>query len=514
MTDPGDDIGRALSEAGRLFHGAFRLLAGEADGSVVACRSALDRAGDPGATVLVAGLRSTGKSSLVSSLWGDSDLLPTAVRDCTQTNTLIRAPREGEGDRRLFLHYLTREGGEEFAARGLAFHRLREVIAATLGPMGPKLDEPAAGGEGTAGARVRLAVDTVRRLFSEREDVHVIHEPATEQLEQLEQFLAHLDSPEYVPGGCVEKDWTERREYLMGRRRRDGRTLDVGKLLSLRLVEIVRATDRWGGLAPAIIDTPWVPAFHNARRADLVLREAERADIIVITALPEPFEFEPWVLEAFDRLPRLRGRTLVVFNQIDTIDTSCLFARGGFAETWARNVERLGVEGIGTENIFVSCARLPFLEGLRVVGTPAPAETAREDRLRAVLGEIRRLLLAGPAGRLAEKLVAACDPTDCGVEALRARLAGLMMREVRLDRAREACDAILAVNVLGLGAGREVSSGDAGSQSGAGGWPKVRARATDLLGRIRTLAPGASSRQGKGGRRSPMLGDGRPLFRD
>ncbi|MHC4201604.1 MAG: hypothetical protein ACYSU0_16585, partial [Planctomycetota bacterium] len=297
MADQTDGEGsRVLSEAGALFDEAELFLDGESE-TLAACRRAIARARDGRATILVAGLRSTGKSSLVSSLWGDSELLPTAVRDCTQTNTLIRAPSEGEGDRRLLLDYLTRDGSEEFAARGLAFHRLREVIAATLGPAGPKLDER------TPGERVRLAVDTVRRLFSEREDVHVLYEPATEQLEQLEQFIAHLDSPEYVPGGRVEKDWAERREYLMGRRRRDGRTLEVGKLLSLRLVELVRATDRWGDLAPRVIDTPWVPTFHNARRADLVLREAEHADIIVITALPEPFELEPWVREAFKRRP-------------------------------------------------------------------------------------------------------------------------------------------------------------------------------------------------------------------
>ncbi len=43
-------------------------------------------------SVLVSGLCSVGKSSFVCALWGDSDLLPTAVRDCTQTNTLTRQP--------------------------------------------------------------------------------------------------------------------------------------------------------------------------------------------------------------------------------------------------------------------------------------------------------------------------------------------------------------------------------------------------------------------------------------
>ena len=551
MVDQADcDI---VKEAGALFDEAGRFLDGESE-TVAACRRAIARARDACVTILVAGLRSTGKSSLVSVLWGDSELLPTAVRDCTQTNTLIRAPRggdnvvdptsprggdnvvdptsprggdnvvdptsprEGEGDRRLILNFLTHEGGEEYASRGLAFHRLREVIGATLGPTGPKLDE------GTPGARVRLAVETIRRLFTERDDVHVLHEPATEQLDQLEEFIAYLDSEEYVPGGRVERDWTDRREYLMGRRGRDGRTLKVGKLLCLRLVELVRATDRWGGSPLTIIDTPWIPTFHNARRADLVLREADGADVMVITALPEPFELEPWVREIFRKRPDLRGRTLVVFNQVDTVDTSCLFRRGGFAEAWAVNVERLGKDGISPENVYVSCARLPFLENLgaharygpdhlepdlRAHG-PAPAapdagkdgrnplETGRAAKLRSVLGKIRALASGGAAeGLFKNRLLAACDPADCGVESVRSRLVHLATGEARLARVLAAGEAMLAVDELEL------------SPESVGGWREVSARASALLGWLRRATPGVSER-----RRGPTIADGRPLFKE
>jgi hypothetical protein len=513
-----------LSEAGALFDEADRFLDGESE-TLAACRRTIARARDGCATILVAGLRSTGKSSLVSALWGDSQLLPTAVRDCTQTNTLIRAPRggdnvvdptsprggdnvvdptsprEGERDRRLVLNFLTRDGSEEFASRGLAFHRLREVIAGTLGPAGPKLDEK------RPGERVRLAVETVRRLFAEREDVHVLHEPATEQLDQLEQFIAYLGSPEYVPGGRVEKDWAERREYLMGRRRRDGRTLDTGKLLSLRLVELVRATDGWGDSPPIVIDTPWIPTFHNARRADLVLREAERADIIVITALPEPFELEPWVREVFKRRPGLRGRTLVVFNQVDTVDTSRLFGRGGFAEAWAGNVERLGREGVPPGNLYACCARLPFLEGLESGSARDPFDAEREGRLRAVLGKIRAFAASSddPTGRAVDgsadlfraRLLAACDPADCGVESVRSRLVALAEREVRLDKAREACEAIAAVDEIELVPGR------------AGEWSRIRSNSSALVRRLHAAAPEATDGRDRG----PVLPDGRALLK-
>ena len=58
---------------------------------------------------VVEGESGLGKSTFVSALWGDSELLPTAVRDCTQTNTLIREPRDDESDRSLLLAYLDRD---------------------------------------------------------------------------------------------------------------------------------------------------------------------------------------------------------------------------------------------------------------------------------------------------------------------------------------------------------------------------------------------------------------------
>jgi hypothetical protein len=248
-----------------------------------------------------------------------------------------------------------------------------------------------------------------------------------------------------------------------------------------------------------VIDTPWIPGFHNARRADLVIRESERSDVIVITALPEPFEPEPWLREVFQKRPGLRGRTLVVFNQVDTVDTSRLFGRGGFAEAWAGNVERLGREGIRPENLYVSCTRLPFLEGLRAGDVRDPLNAEREGRLRAVLGKIRALASArGPAGLFKERLLAACDPADCGVESVRSRLVEMMANEVRFDRTRQACEAVLSLGEPELAPGR------------AGCWLEVRSRAAALLRQLpRSTREEADERKPR-----PTLSDGWPLFKE
>jgi len=486
------DNRRLVEEARQIARQAQELLASASGDAAGVARAAAKRLLDEGWTVLVSGLRSTGKSSLVCSLWGDSGLLPTAVRDCTQTNTLVRVPGAGEEDRRIVLRFLDREEAVGFALRDLAYHRLEEVIREVAGLLGQRLDAM------PPDERIRWAVSTVRRLFEERPDVHVLHEPATEQVEKLEQFIEFIDSPAYRSGGAVEMPWSERREYLMGRRRPDGRTLEVGKLLSLRLVELVRATGRWGDSPPHLVDSPWIPTFHNARRADLILREAESADVLVIVALPEAFELEPWVDTAFRARPRLAARTVVVFNQVDTLDTSELFRRGGFAEAWRANLDMLTRRGVRPRNVLCSCARLPFLEGLPADTQQSAFEAERSARLRAVLARIRKVLAGRSADELTDRLAAACDPADSGVESLRSKLLEMSRADVPAARAREAAEAIAAV------ADVEFEGG------GARAWKTLRERAAALSRALHDVSP-AEVVPGDGKVR--RLPDGRPLFR-
>jgi len=487
-----------VEKARRLAREAQELLAGASGDAAALARAAAERFLDDDWTVLVSGLRSTGKSSLVVSLWGDSELLPTAVRDCTQTNTLVRVPRAGEEDRRIVLRFLEREEALDFASRDLSYHRLEEVIREVSAVLRHRL------GEMPAGERIGWAASTVRRLFEEQPDVHVLHEPATEQVEKLEQFLSFLDSPDYRPGGAVEMPWTERREYLMGRRRPDGRTLEVGKLLSLRLVELVRETDRWGSSPPHLVDSPWIPTFHNARRADLILREAAHADVLVIVALPEPFELEPWVDTAFRDRPELAARTVVVLNQVDTIDTSELFRRGGFAEAWAENLDMLTRRGVPARNVLCSCARLPFLEGLPAGTEQTAFEAERSARLRAVLARITEMLAGRDADDLTGPLAAACDPDDSGIESLRSRLLDMSREDVPAARAREAAEKLAAVADVEMG-------GEA-----ARTWKTLRERAAALCIALREGPPPEAGPGGIGGEggsaKVPRLPDGRPLF--
>jgi hypothetical protein len=388
------------------------------------------------ATVLVSGLRSVGKSSFVCALWGDADLLPTAERDCTQTNTLIRAPVAGENDRRIFLDHLPRQAAVEFAARGLAYHHLADLVAEAIGFAGPRLDEM------QPEQRSRTAVSMVKKLFAENPKLSVLHENLTDDINELEQFLTFIDSAAYSDGGRVEAKWNDRREHLMGKRHPDGRTLDVGPLLALRHVELLRESSRWSEPAPRVIDTPWIPAYHNARRMDLILAQARHADVLLILSRPQPLDPEEWVLQILKERPELAARTVVVFNQADTVDITQLFGRDGFYAEYENTVSRLAKLKIETKNIFISCARLPFLElSLGGAGEGAPALTERIVKLRAVLERVRRQAESRSSGEFKSKLLGACNGTDCGVEPVRSRLQELSFGPVYRSRISAVLDA-------------------------------------------------------------------------
>jgi len=368
--------------------------------------------------VLVSGLRSVGKSSFVCTLWGDSDLLPTAERDCTQVNTLIRVPEPGEAESVVRTVYLPRDRAFAFAVRDLSYYRLATFLAETLGPLGPNLEAF------PPEDRLPKAIEAVRDLFQKRADLLVLHDHLNDDVERIEEFLAFVASAEYRPGETVTLDWGQRREQLMGNRRPDGRPIGIGRMLAVERVELLHASGVWPQETPRLMDTPWVPTFHNARRAELLLERARRADALILVARAGPFQLEGWVERLLTERKELAERTLVIFNQVDTVDLSRLLARDGFAAAFDRSARHCKAAGIPAENLFVSCTRLPFLEK----SPTADRHAERIARLHEVMKTLRKRVENAPdsaAPQLRPKLLRATE-ADGGVESVRERLLALL----------------------------------------------------------------------------------------
>ena len=148
------------------------------------------------------------------------------------------------------------------------------------------------------------------------------------------------------------------------------------------------------------------------------------------------------MLAVFKERPELARRTLIVFNQVDTVDRLVLFAREGFAASFEENAQRLAQHGIDPGNLYMSCARLPFLVG----GPKDGSVTERIAKLQQVLSGIRKQAANRPDGEFKSRLLAACDPDDAGVVSVRRRLEALASEYVLNQRAREALVALEALN--------------------------------------------------------------------
>ena len=117
-------------------------------------------------------------------------------------------------------------------------------------------------------------------------------------------------------------------------------------------------------------------------------------------------------------------KTVVVFNQVDTVDTSTVFTGEGFYGTYQKTKELLRQSGIPPENILMSCARLPFLVKLLEQSIERDESNSiqiqpRIDRLKQVLFKLHKRCSDRSADEFTGKIQSACDPGHAGLEIVR-----------------------------------------------------------------------------------------------
>jgi hypothetical protein len=359
---------------------------------------------------MIAGLMSVGKSSLVGSLWGEPTLLPAAVRDCTQSNTLLRSPAPGEPDSRLLLHRLKPEEALEFALRGGSFHRIEEFLRDCGGPAGRAALDDFSGRE-----KIAAATAAVRRIVAANQTARVLFDHLEEELAALDELSEFLDDAQGVANSVTEAPWDQREIWLAGERTPDGRKIRVGRLWALRCVELVRAASGWRGTLPILLDTPAVPPVYEVRRAELLVQAAAEADVLLLATLPEPLRSTLWLEAILAAKPALAERVIVVFNQIDTVDRAALGKRDGLTGAFQLTREKMRALKMNPENIVFTCARLPVLCAL-----PQSVSVAdRRRRLENVLSDLRKLAAGEPDRELRARLEAACAFPNAGIDALR-----------------------------------------------------------------------------------------------
>jgi hypothetical protein len=366
--------------------------------------------------ILTAGRMSVGKTSLVNALWGEAGMLPTAARDCTQTNTLVRPPGWGSPDGTVRLRYLPPDTAAEYALGGVHWHRLTEYLRSQSPGLFDELEklEPR--------AAIGACVKAVREVFAKEKGEEVLHDNLLEDLDVLESLLSLFEEVDRSSSLVVERPYEERSRHLMGERHPDGSIAGTGRLIALERVEIFREPKGWSACVPSIFDTPWIPTVHETRRADLVRQAAAEADVLVLVELPRRPVLEEWQQAYLDEDPTRARRVLFVLNQVDAVNLETFFRTGGLCEVFEETRTLMGRRGMDPENIVLTVSWVHHLRGL----APDDRVRGRIARMEAVLGDLRAVAKAPRCPPpLSQRILAACDPSDGGLAALRSRIEGM-----------------------------------------------------------------------------------------
>ena len=374
--------------------------------------------------VLTTGRMSVGKSSLINALWGVPDALPTATRDCTQTNTLVRPPEPGEKGRTLKIRYLSSDAAAKYALGGVQWWRITEFLREVYGPFGPPFDAM------PPREALRRGVDEVRKAFVKNTKYRIIHDNLEEDLEVVEDLLALIGENEKsgkLVGEGIEKPFDERVEYLMGKRRPNGTIAGAGRIMAQEWVEAVIEPRGWEdenlpGNMPEILDTPWIPAVHDTRRVDLITRAAGDADVILLVDLPRPLTVEEWLADILKKYPDRARSVIVVLNQIDTVDQDEIYVEDGFLAAVESTRKVMQEFHIPPENLVFTTSWLAHLKAQ----ARTPEVEARIGKLVDILAKLfRKIEGSGTSKDVIAAMKAACNPDDGGIVTLRSRIGGM-----------------------------------------------------------------------------------------
>jgi len=389
--------------------------------------------------VLTTGRMSVGKSSLINALWGVPDALPTATRDCTQTNTLVRPPEPGEKGRTLKIRYLSADAAAKYALGGVQWWHITEFLRDVNGPFGVPFDDM------PPREALRRGVEEVRTSFVKNHKFRIIHDNLEEDIEVVEDLLVLIGEdekarpspfPDEKAGGSrlpnensgklvgegIEKPFDERIEYLMGKRRPNGTIAGAGRIMAQEWVEALIEPVGWAGDVPEILDTPWIPAVHDTRRVDLITRAAEDADVILLVDLPRPLTVEEWLANILKKQPDRARNVIVVLNQIDTVDQDEIYVEDGFLAAVESTRKVMQEYKIPQENLVFTTSWLAYLKGLN----RTPEVETRIGKLADILAKLSKKIEGSGASKdVISAMKAACNPDDGGIVTLRKRIGGV-----------------------------------------------------------------------------------------
>lgn len=357
-----------------------------------------------------AGAFSAGKSTLVNSLLGEPDLLPTFAGECTMSITVVQPPAEGSQER-VEAHYFTREQALRYVLTNSRYLGLLKPHLPKSGEVTPDQIEAAI---------LRGIEDAPRDPNHRGKDREL-----KEFLEVLKVHAARLGRVHHAP--IVEAPL-----YLTTGKEGSG----LGHLLCIEEVHLFRRCRGFGEVGVEIIDLPGTDSV-NERQKQLTHQYLSKADAVAI--LLEPRGISAAGRDIFEEMTKhyhdVKNKLFFVLNRADTWTSDDLKAGSLDRLLKTQVIQKIADFGLDPSRLQLTSALRQDYENRRVAGNLEPEQ---EAKLRELIADATT-----KKGRLDPNL----DPTikrlldpllaDGGVTALRDRLRGYLQREIRLERLRE-----------------------------------------------------------------------------
>lgn len=359
-----------------------------------------------------------GKSTFISALFKQPEMLPAQDRECTFAVSIVSCPAPGQSEH-INITYFSSEEALRNLLGNLAFRKL--------------LVESETDGE----------CQKILNNFSPERAVDFLRERA----EKYKSGALQMESAQLFDFLKAYREYGER----LGREHNDSiANLDlyvrkpddihIGHLLLIKTVQILRHNDVLQANNFQIADTPGIDTLNRAAR-DITLNYLSSADAVVYVGdakgLTTSFADVRDQLEKFHN--SVKNKMFIVANRADWYDAKTMKRdkgdRPGIEGIFDDIVGKLQALGLNESRLHFTCGRFNELHTKREKGGLADSENVRYNELRTLLDERLHALDPGVNPFLHTQLTACF--TDGGIPHFRKGLVDYLQYDIQVERLRE-----------------------------------------------------------------------------
>jgi len=363
----------------------------------------------------VAGVFSSGKSTLLNALLEEPDFLPEALEPCTMSITLIGNPDPGTNER-IEVKYYTQEQALRNIFNNFRFKDVAEKFKAQV----------------MASFSVEAAFAAIKSMANELRTGN--YPNGAQRAEELDEFCEYMNNPEYKRRlGTVWVDTLANAPHYLTR---DKQLRGMGHLLMIEMVTVLKENPLFTRHGVRLIDLPGTDDI-NERQKQLTYNYLSEADAVILMIQPKGFESE--AVKIKEQLAKynkeVRDKIFTVMNMIDQLEPIQLQYEA--LRGWRKQVidDLIGVLGLDPDRFYFTSALYSKLLTKETRRTITASEIKQLDTMRNSLKAKLEMLPKELPPDWLNKLQDAF--TNGGVSSLRAALMSYLEKDIRIARLKE-----------------------------------------------------------------------------